>query len=976
MSDNVNPGSSYERLPGPIVEKLNKLVMRVRRVLVLRGLLAVSAVAVGAILTIMAIDASVMIVSSYVRWIMSGVGLLVTLGMGYWRLYRPLRRRFSIDGIARLVELRHPDLQERISSAVELLGSDEATEVLGSRQLIEELAKEAINDVQAVTPEREFTTRSAKPYLIASCAFMGVLVVVFLLWPGQVSRLFARAIAPYADIGNAYASKMTIVPGSVRVCAGDSVTIDVSVAIRGVKRAQLYREDDDGSESIERMNVAVDATGDLYPRFAITFPAVTRSFKYRVRAGNAMSGTYAINVVTRPVIEKMNVQYEYPDYTTLSPLSEESEPGDIAAVAGTRVTLMMKLNKPVQSSELILNGQAIPSPSEDGSDTEMAGPWSFTMQGAESGTWSVRLEDSHGYENEPVEYKLRALKDQSPVVQIADPVETNLRLKPADILPISYVVRDDYGVDGVDLMVGADDGRPERVTRGTPLRIEDKLGMWGGKMVLSLSDLGLNNARTATIQLRATDNMPASLNGPQHGESKVLTIEIDLHATSLAQQILEQQRKEIEAALANTLKLLEESRQETQSNVDQLAKEDPVSPELASRMQEIHDQIAKAESTMRDVAEAMASTAFRSLEEKAQEIVNEDVVPAREAAAMTTLSDAPLERSEQAKTAVKEMDEAIAGVKSMMKDVETVHEQAKTIAEMHELANAEHDMADRAAEASNDEANQKQNQSWEDEQKRIAAELAKMVQENAEAFEKQLDAQKKDANTIAASADKLADQQEDIQKIFDKVDERSSMAKVQDALMKELVKEQKQIAGEAKEMTQEARNEGSPQQHEQAKKATQLAQVAFAALQKDQLEEALKAAQQAMQAMEHAAKPSKQTEQEEPHAGQPKAGEPKEGQPHAGQPKAGEPKEGQPHAGQPKAGEPKEGQPHAGQPKAGEPKEGQPHAGQPKAGEPKEGQPHAGQPKAGEPKEGQPHAGQPKAGEPKEGQPHAGQPKA
>ena len=64
-------------LPPELTAQLTRMIRRVRVILLTRGLLAVVAVAVGAVLAIMAIDAAVVLYHPAVRWAFSLAGLVL-----------------------------------------------------------------------------------------------------------------------------------------------------------------------------------------------------------------------------------------------------------------------------------------------------------------------------------------------------------------------------------------------------------------------------------------------------------------------------------------------------------------------------------------------------------------------------------------------------------------------------------------------------------------------------------------------------------------------------------------------------------------------------------------------------------------------------------------------------------------------------------------------------------------------------------
>ena len=139
-------------LPDPIIQTLRRMVRRVRLVIALRGLFAVAAVAAGALL--MAVEYAVTIRADWPRWVLSIAAVGAIAFTLLWFLVRPLARSLTLTGVARAIETRHPELHERISSAIELLSSPDAPALRGSEALIAALAVEATRDARGVQIKR------------------------------------------------------------------------------------------------------------------------------------------------------------------------------------------------------------------------------------------------------------------------------------------------------------------------------------------------------------------------------------------------------------------------------------------------------------------------------------------------------------------------------------------------------------------------------------------------------------------------------------------------------------------------------------------------------------------------------------------------------------------------------------------------------------------------------------------------------
>src|SRR6056297_2716547 len=221
--------AAFEHLPRPILDKLQSMIRRIRRLLFIRGLFATLAVAFACLLAIMVIDATLTLFTPAARWALSLAGLGVTLVAAWWYLVRPLSNKFTLTRMARILEIRHPELQERISTAVELLSSDDPDSVKGSEELISAVVDSAVDDVGTVDPNSEFQTDRGKKFILAAAIFAGIILLALMIWPRQSWTLMARAVAPFLDIGNAYAESLVIEPGDVRLATGDSLTISMSV---------------------------------------------------------------------------------------------------------------------------------------------------------------------------------------------------------------------------------------------------------------------------------------------------------------------------------------------------------------------------------------------------------------------------------------------------------------------------------------------------------------------------------------------------------------------------------------------------------------------------------------------------------------------------------------------------------------------------------------------------------------------------
>ena len=461
--------ANLRQLPKPIVDKLRQLIRRARRVIFLRGLFATLAVALLCILAIMAIDATVTLFSDALRWTLSLTGLAITALAAWFFLLRPLSRRLGLTRIARIIETRHPELQERISTAVELMSTDDPDSIRGSTELIGEVVDSAVIDVEDVNPEAEFKGRRTRRPMLITAIVAGVLLLLFAIFPRHISVLFARAVAPFLDIGNAYANTLKVDPGDIRVAIGDPVTVEISIQNDKIRRAELRKStllDTDaptpdgkaenklnrarGEETVERMTLREEKE-DGTQIYRLTFNSVQESFDYRIRAGAALSEYFSVTAVPTPKIEQLTIAYEHPGYTGLRDREFVTETGDIRALANTRVTVTAQLNKAVETADLQV-GDEQEKPAEARLDGTTA-TWSFDLAPGTNAMWQIALTDSDGFTNTPLNYQMVALEDQVPTIEIVAPEERQLKLKPTEYLPIYYLAEEDFGFRKARLVV-------------------------------------------------------------------------------------------------------------------------------------------------------------------------------------------------------------------------------------------------------------------------------------------------------------------------------------------------------------------------------------------------------------------------------------------------------------------------------------------------------------------------------------------
>ena len=509
---------------------------RLQRVLML-------AVGVASLLIIMGIDRWIVTFTAGPRWIMMLSALALTLGVAGWLLVRPLARSFTHTGIARLVELHHPEFEERISSTVELLTSTDPQEMRGSQALIAATSAVAVSDAKSIRPGREISMRIARRFLVAAGVVLSVLTVLFAAWPEATWSQFRRSIIPTANIHRVSSDSMlvdVVTNDSVRPAAGQ---FDFAI-LRGhqlvveakIDNESIYKADfrvaptDSDNDEVIAMNQLPDPR-EGWRSFQVGYAAENDDFRFRIAAGDAVSRYYSVRVVDEPQVGKITVGVIPPAYTGLQPVIRVLEKNQVPrALVGSTVTVTTELNRPMETVKGIVDGKSVAIKAGD----ENASTFTMSLKKPGIVRWEINARDEFGFEGKSQGRTIQAMIDRPPTVSLRIPYEDKIdkasgkpaaqksiiRLKPGDRLPVVYEMSDDVAMVRAARIMSID-GKP---APDAPLALEPSNDRASGKFAIDLSSPQLENASKITFHAAAWDAKPGR---KQPGRSKTFTIIVD-----------------------------------------------------------------------------------------------------------------------------------------------------------------------------------------------------------------------------------------------------------------------------------------------------------------------------------------------------------------------------------------------------------------------------------------------------------------
>ena len=729
----------YENLPPAIAAKLDESVRRIRHILKVRGVCITVAVFVAALLGMMAIDAMVMIFSPLVRW-----GLwCAAMGAAGWTawtaLVRPLRRKFVAAEIAALIERNHPELEERLSTVVELMQAGDDT---ASRSLMESITMDAVKDVGAVKPTKEFTTRTVKPRLIAAAVALGVLAVLFAVFPKATARLVTRAIIPSAEVDNIYASSLKVMPGDQVLLAGSSFSVSLAVDEGFPDKAYVRtRTEGKRGESVERMT-RTSALEEKNAFYTFDYPSVDRSFTYRVNCGSALTRGYTVTVVPVPAFSDRRIRITHPDYTGRPP-DEYTNTAEIAALAGAKVAVSVHPDRDDIVGEALLPRGRRAAGVKDEDDRLV---FSFGLGANDAGEWGIALSDQYGFSNTVEMSEVRILKDEPPQLKVSEPTETSMELPPYGQVPFSYEYSDDYGIAGavLELSVGGSGFTNVMDLASSPAG--DR--RWSGYSSFELSRVKVpGGGALLRLRLAVKDNCPEEFGGPHITYSPEYSLKVIARAETLDAQMLADEIKEAALDINEAKKALDVAKRqldESARNFD--AKEDWKKNAGEGQLKDAKKNLQKAEDILKDLTRQDEDDLLSLARLAMKPVLDEHVTPDRQTAEDLLMAEKGKERAEPARDLAKRVDDAMKALDEAKKAFDVAANEAAETQKLAELSEREQALADMAdeGELSADE---------------LAARQQELEQNFENAFKDELDdpmaKNEERASDLAKKADKL-----------------------------------------------------------------------------------------------------------------------------------------------------------------------------------------------------------------------------
>ncbi|HKS57312.1 MAG TPA: hypothetical protein VJS12_18595 [Steroidobacteraceae bacterium] len=400
------------------------------------------------------------------------VGVLVAL------LWRPLRRLGRDDG-ANIFEERLPDEDGRIKTYLD----GKRREARGqATPLLALLAADAATIAERTPPDEIVSSRRiAAGALIAGAALV---VLVALLVAGPTYWGFgSRHLLLGVDLPrNAVpVRRVMVTPGNATVRRNSDLAIhatvegfhpqDVQVFVRFADRQDWERAPMQPAEGQES-------------RFEFRLYAVRAPLQYYVDAEGTRSVAHDVTVVDLPRIERVQLTYQYPQWTGLDPKVDDTS-RDISAVEGTSVKVEVVADGPLDAPALIVDGQT----GELAQQGKMA---TGEIVVKKPGRYQIGARVANEFVPLSDEYVIEVIPDEKPTIEIRKPGR-DWRATSIEEVPVRIHAEDDFRLRDVSLRYSVNGGEWQAVNVGGGGQSSE------GEELLDLEEIG---AQTKSAEKR------------------------------------------------------------------------------------------------------------------------------------------------------------------------------------------------------------------------------------------------------------------------------------------------------------------------------------------------------------------------------------------------------------------------------------------------------------------------------------------
>src|SRR5215470_15718232 len=437
-------------------DRLTVVIGAVRKrrnlLIVLRGL-AITIAATAAMLVIAGLAAYRFRFSTAALVSLRILAALSVIAAVYFALVRPLRRRASDAQLARLVEEKHPGIEDRFVSAIEFSGEEQRAAF--SPIIIDRLVDDADRHASDVSVDEIVPRKRFWQFGGAAAASLALFIAALVFGPKEITMGIAQIIMPQTQVAATNALKFEVKPGTARVPKGSDQKIFAKLINFNSEQATVFTRKA-GASDAQWIGQLMEPAKN-HNEFQFFIFNIQDDTEYWVESNGNKSEVFKLTVADLPYVKRIDQTQSFPAYTGMPPKTIEDAP-NISALAGSTVKLLARLTGKAKSARIVLR---------DGARIEMekAGETDFAA------TLTINKENSYHIEitsvdgdiyNGSNEYDITILEDRPPTITFEKPGRDTRATSVEEVLTQAKA-EDDYGVLSLDLYYSVNGGEEKKV---------------------------------------------------------------------------------------------------------------------------------------------------------------------------------------------------------------------------------------------------------------------------------------------------------------------------------------------------------------------------------------------------------------------------------------------------------------------------------------------------------------------------------
>ena len=365
-----------------------------------------------------------------------------------WRL----RRQASDAAIARYIEEHDPSLDAALRSAVDGMTHETGTGNHRSAALHTLLVDDVVRRLEAVDLPRQVDREEINQAAMALSVAVMTGVAFVSLAPAFIQAAFPYLFDPFSHSGRkATPYAVSVSPGNHTIARGSDQ--EITAQLTGFDAsAELVSRQGDGAWTRSPMLRDEPAEG-ITQRFMML--SVQNATEYFVESSGTRSGVFRLDVVDRPYVKRIDLEYRLPAYARMEPQRVE-DTGDITTLVGASVLFSITPTVPVKAGRLVVQGDESKPIALDVAEGGLA--LSGQMRIKTDSFYKIELQGADGvFVPASPDYVIEAVPDLPPRLAFDRPGR-DTQATPIEEVFTQVKAEDDYGVATMDLVYSVNGG--------------------------------------------------------------------------------------------------------------------------------------------------------------------------------------------------------------------------------------------------------------------------------------------------------------------------------------------------------------------------------------------------------------------------------------------------------------------------------------------------------------------------------------